>query len=215
VQKTIMDRIRERTVIEQETGCHIWMGMKNPDGYGLLKVAGRRLMVHRLVYLELVGPISDDMCVLHDCPSGDKPSCINPDHLWLGTKGDNNRDRDTKGRGATGSRNGVHTHPEKVARGEDHWAHRYPERYHRGDEHHARLKPECLARGLRNGAYTHPEKRRKGSSSGMSKLTEEAIVEIRRQHKEEKVSYAELSEKHGVTKPTIWKIIKRRTWTHI
>ena len=38
------------------------------------------------------------MCVLHNCPGGDNSSCINPDHLWLGTKAQNNSDRAKKGR---------------------------------------------------------------------------------------------------------------------
>lgn len=36
------------------------------------------------------------MC--HDCPGGDRPDCVNPNHLWLGTRADNNYDRDKKGR---------------------------------------------------------------------------------------------------------------------
>jgi hypothetical protein len=38
------------------------------------------------------------MNVLHDCPSGDNPSCVNPDHLWIGTQRENCKDRDDKGR---------------------------------------------------------------------------------------------------------------------
>jgi hypothetical protein len=38
------------------------------------------------------------MFVLHDCPDGDNPLCVNPDHLRLGTAGDNSRDAAKKGR---------------------------------------------------------------------------------------------------------------------
>jgi hypothetical protein len=45
-------------------------------------------MVHK-------GPIPDGKLVLHAC---DEPSCINPDHLFLGSNADNAADRDAKGR---------------------------------------------------------------------------------------------------------------------
>lgn len=52
---------------------------------------------HRVAYEECFGPIPDGLCVLHRC---DYPPCLNPEHLFLGTKADNSRDCVAKGRSA-------------------------------------------------------------------------------------------------------------------
>lgn len=64
------------------------------------------IRAHRFSWEMHNGPIPDGMDVCHNCPGGDNPSCVNPAHLFLGTRADNNRDMATKGR----VRQGV-THP--------------------------------------------------------------------------------------------------------
>jgi len=83
-------------------GCWNWSLGKFPhhsgdsslSGYGKVNRGGEQL-AHRLFYKERVGEIPEGMCVLHKC---DNPPCVNPEHLFLGTFADNNRDRDAKGR---------------------------------------------------------------------------------------------------------------------
>ena len=52
-----------------------------------------------MAWLKSNGPIPKDLCVCHHC---DNPSCVNVEHLFLGTYADNNRDRDLKGRQRNG-----------------------------------------------------------------------------------------------------------------
>jgi hypothetical protein len=62
-----------------------------------MPVLGERA-AHRIAYRAFVGPISEGMRVLHDCPGVDNPRCCNPEHLYLGTDMDNMRDMVAKGR---------------------------------------------------------------------------------------------------------------------
>lgn len=78
------------------SGCIEWTGVLSNKGYGVLKVGAEgRTQAHRACWELNFGPVPHGMCVLHKC---DNPACFNPKHLFLGTKGDNNRDRSSKGR---------------------------------------------------------------------------------------------------------------------
>ena len=85
--------------IHARNGCLLYRGQLDKDGYGRVGsgVGGTHARTHRLSYIHFKGPIPNGMYVCHTC---DTPSCVNPDHLFLGTALDNNRDRDYKGRGA-------------------------------------------------------------------------------------------------------------------
>jgi len=81
--------------------CWLWRGgvqkskTRGRGGYGWFWL-GKAQHAHRVSWLLHHGPIPEGKCVLHRC---DVRRCVNPAHLWLGTKADNNRDRDAKGRG--------------------------------------------------------------------------------------------------------------------
>ena len=77
-------------------GCKIWAGSKTVERYGRLSKYRKIYLAHRLAYERFRGPVPEDMEVCHSC---DNPSCVNPDHLFVGTTKDNALDRQAKGRG--------------------------------------------------------------------------------------------------------------------
>ena len=130
--------------------CWPWTGAKTTKGYGSLSRDGRTHLAHRIAFALARGPYDATVCVLHAC---DNPPCCNPGHLWLGTRADNNADRDSKGRGVfpEGDANGARRHPERLARGDASGARLHPDTRARGDRHGFRLHPETSPRGERNG----------------------------------------------------------------
>jgi hypothetical protein len=76
------------------------------------------LKAHRVSWEMANGPIPDGLHVLHNCPGGDNPSCVNPAHLYLGDHATNMADAARKGQTPRGDRHGTRLHPERVCRGE-------------------------------------------------------------------------------------------------
>lgn len=80
---------------EPNSGCWLWTKGLFNSGYGSLYLNGKSELAHRFAWRLHKGPIPIGLCVLHRC---DVPSCVNPEHLFVGTKADNNIDMIAKGR---------------------------------------------------------------------------------------------------------------------
>ena len=100
----IEEHFKTRYVIDEITGCWNWKYLKSSQGYGQYKRVKGETLAHRASYILYKGIINQE-CVCHKC---DNPSCVNPDHLFLGSKLDNNRDRANKKRTVTPNMNLTH-----------------------------------------------------------------------------------------------------------
>jgi len=139
---------------DEASGCRLWLGTKR-NGYGRLTIGSKRagtaksVSAHRLAFALYCAPIPAGMEICHHC---DIRACIEPTHLFCGTKHDNMADRERKGR-------------------------------------------------------NNPPR---GSQQGGAKLTEDAVLEIRRSPR----TARELAARFGVSYATI-KDARSRRWKHV
>lgn len=148
-----------------------------------MSLDGRTVKAHRMSWTLEHGEVPEGLCVLHKC---DNPPCVNPEHLFLGTKADNVTDMYDKERD-------VHV------RGERHWSH---------------LRPESLARGNQHGMRLHPESRASGEKNGSAKLTEEKVRRIFRLRSEGWVQ-KRIGKEVGISQTHVARILSQKYWSHI
>ena len=87
--------------------CWLWTGAPMANGYGRLRVGGRRIaMTHRFSWELHNGRAAGELQICHRC---DVPLCVNPDHLFPGTANDNVQDCISKNR-------------RRICRGETQWS---------------------------------------------------------------------------------------------
>ena len=93
-------------VVKQKGGCWIFTSTHGGTDYGMLSVSsGEEYLAHRISWEIHNGKIPNGLLVLHHC---DVPKCVNPDHLYLGTRQQNMDDMVSRGRSVTGEKHPNH-----------------------------------------------------------------------------------------------------------
>ena len=86
----------DRISPNKKTKCWDWTGnLTGRDNRAFAWWGGKTRIAARVVYAFFYGDFKEELCVLHTC---DNPSCVNPEHLYLGNQKDNARDRESRGR---------------------------------------------------------------------------------------------------------------------
>lgn len=196
------DNWYDKKIRKHKNGCWIWLKSRDPGGYGHLVINGKLKQAHRISYESHKGPIPDGLVVCHTC---DVRRCINPDHLFLGTKKDNAQDCLKKGRFKF---NDVKLTPKKVQKIRDLYATgKYTQRGLAGQ---FGVSKACIWDIVNQNHWQTGDKPNKPRS--LKKITLEIAEQIRSRYQAGGVTQRALGKEFGLSQQTICDVVNKNSW---
>jgi hypothetical protein len=197
------DFITNNISVDENTGCWVWQLAIRTDGYGktgriTLGNDRRDFLAHRLSWILFRGDILNDLCVLHKC---DNKPCVNPDHLFLGTRTDNAADRDAKGRTVNGMKGKGY-----LIAGSKHGMY--------GVRRFGPSNPMYGIRGPKHPRFGKPSPASIGENNRGSKLKEDDIRTIFKL-RSSGLSHVAIGDIVGIKQAQVSKILLRQSWSHV
>jgi hypothetical protein len=206
----VLDRFWAKVDRSDSEGCWLWTAGGDKQGYGHFSVAhGKHTRAHIFSWMLVHGDMPNKLCVLHTC---DTPACVNPDHLFLGTRKDNADDKTAKGR---------------TPKGEQHWRNKLTDDQVQNIRHkfeqdrisstvlseQYRVTPVTILNAIRGISHAHVP----GATNARAtyiKLTDDQVRAIRTKYAHG-ARVSELAREYNVHQSNISKIISGASRTNV
>lgn len=215
VARPLQERFLSRVpaVATETEACIEWPGTLDSNGYGVIVSAGKAHGAHRVSWELRHGPVPTGLCVLHRC---DNRRCVNPVHLFVGTRAENSADMVSKRRGRGGGLRGGDA-PGALLKEEVVIDIR--RRYGAGERQVGMAKEfgvsvSAISRAVRGTTWRHveaPAVRREGPRH--ARLSPTDVVAIRRRHAAGE-RQTDLARDFGVSWSAVHEVVKGKSWAH-
>jgi hypothetical protein len=200
--------------MQDADGCIVAQKSLSLGGYASLRYGDKTYAAHRFIYAALVGDIPEGMDVCHHC---DNRACVNPAHLFVGTRQDNMQDARRKGRIHKEYANHKLT-PEDAVEIRNDYANGKSSKF-LAEKYGVTTRSILTIVAGESFAYVGGPRCKPGRPTGewhaLAKLDDSAVREIRRAYSRKEKNQVELAAYYKVSQSVISSIILNKTWRHV